>query len=207
MLNLGTLQFGLSVNTQALRAAVSRIQEFGQTVQSVQNAANRGMDTSITSLRRQENAVIRGLENLKTYVDRVNNSKIAPEVKTNLITAAGQAFNNLTKDVAASTKALDATKFDRSVAGFAASMGNLRRQLANTPKIPTDNTSRLMEQARAAEAAAARYADLNRVLAAQSPLSGKSARASASVFSAAFKAEDAMAAVSYTHLRAHETLR
>ena len=50
MLNLGTLQFGLSVNTQALRAAVSRIQEFGQTVQSVQNAANRGMDTSISSL-------------------------------------------------------------------------------------------------------------------------------------------------------------
>lgn len=190
MLNLGTLQFGLAVNTQALDNALTRLESFKRSVTAVQNASNRGSETAIAQLRRQENAVTASLEKVKTFADRVNNLKIAPSVRTDLIERAQRAFAELSKKASDASRPLDATQFDRTISKFRSEIASLGREMRNTPTIPADTTTKLIAQARAAEAAAARYADLNRAM--NQGGSGKSASASASVFSAAFKAEDAL---------------
>lgn len=130
MLNLGTLQFGLAIDTRALRAAQERVNAFGQAVSRAQQAANRGLDTNISAFRKQENAMLRGLEQLKNLTNQISKSNISPELKTDMIARAGRAYNDLTKNIGSATKMADATKFDRSVAAFRSGVGDMKRELS-----------------------------------------------------------------------------
>lgn len=212
MLNLGSLQFGLSINTQALRAAVNRIEEFGKAVEGVQAKANRGADTAIAQLRKQENAVISAASKLTAFTNQISNAKITPQMKTELITQANREFNNLSKTIAETGKIADATKFDRSVAQFSNAISNLKTQMASLPKDDGAGarSTKMIEEARATEKAAAAYMEFNKVLGIGAN-SGKSASASASVFkeqAAAVKAtESALLRQSNAYERIAEKVR
>jgi hypothetical protein len=99
MLNLGTLLFGLGVDTRGLTSALREVERFGRTVQGAQIAANRGFDTSIATLRRQENVLLQGLEKLRSIQERINNSTLSPRVRTDMIDRANAAYAELSRRV------------------------------------------------------------------------------------------------------------
>jgi hypothetical protein len=130
MLNLGTLQFGLAIDTRALTAARSRVEAFGATVAATQRAANRGADTQIAAFRKQENAMLRGLESLKQATTRINKTDLSPQIKTQMIAQAGRMYNDLTKQIGQAGRAVDNTKFDRSVAAYRQGINDLTRSVS-----------------------------------------------------------------------------
>ncbi|MEB3067317.1 hypothetical protein, partial [Parvimonas micra] len=134
MLNLGAIQFSLGINFQGLDSANQRMQAFGRSVQGMQTAANRGFNTTITQMRRQENAVLSALEKVKRFTDQVNNSSLSPQVKLDQINAAHAAFDTLTKRVEGTRKTIDSTKFDRSIAGFNSAFNDLSRTFASAER-------------------------------------------------------------------------
>lgn len=152
MINLGTLQFGLAIDTRALNAAQNRVQEFGRVVTATQQAANRGADTQIAAFRKQENALLSGLEKMKSATQAINKLNVAPQVKSDLITQVGRMYNDLTKQIGQAGKAVDSTKFDRSVASYRQGVNDLIRS-AQTMSATSASASG------AAEAAAIRQAN------------------------------------------------
>ena len=153
MLNLGTLEFVLGVNTRALDAAKSRIQAFGDAVSSVQGKANRGYETNIAQLRKAENAILRAAGRVNTLTAQINKSNLAPNVKLDMITKLNQEFNNLSKSIANAGKTADSTKFDRNIAKFGNSIQSLTNEFgsANTKmselaKVATNNERALQRQ-------------------------------------------------------------
>lgn len=195
MLNLGTLQFSLAIDTRALSAARNRIEAFGNAVSQVQRQANRGLDTNIAAFRKQENAILAGMERLKAATNAISNAKISPQLKTELIEQAGRMFNDLTKNIGQLGNNVDSTKFDRAVASYRSGIADLNRTLQNAPKDSAADAraKKLIEEARNAEKAAASYRDFDRAV--RSVPTGKSAASSASVFKDAFKVEDANNAI------------
>jgi tape measure domain-containing protein len=118
MLNLGTILFGLGVDTRGLDSAMNRVEQFGRTVQGAQTAANRGFDTSIGMLRRQENAILTGLNRLRSMQDAINKTTLSPQVKTEALDRLNAQFDLLSKRVTSAASGLDPTKIDRAVASF-----------------------------------------------------------------------------------------
>lgn len=135
MLNLGTLQFVLGVNTQALGAAANRIQSFGNAVSNVQQRANKGLETNISQMRKAENSVLSAVNKVSALTAKINSMKIAPDVKADAIKELNRELNNLTKGVIKSGKAADNTGIDRSMAKFANATAALNVKLQETAKL------------------------------------------------------------------------
>jgi tape measure domain-containing protein len=118
MLNLGTLLFGLGVDTRGLTSAISEVERFGRTVQGAQTAANRGFNTAITTLRRQENTLLSGLERIRSAQERISNMNLSPTARTNAIDALNKAYAELSQRVTSTAAGLDSTKIDRATTAF-----------------------------------------------------------------------------------------
>jgi tape measure domain-containing protein len=130
-LNLGSIQFSLGMDTRGLDAAVARMEAFGRTVSAVQGSANRGLNTSIEQLRRQENALLAGMEKLATAQDRINRAGIAPEIKSQGLAQANQLFQELSARLTELGKSgLDPTKFDRAMAAYRQGLAQVNRDIA-----------------------------------------------------------------------------
>ena len=161
MLNLGSLEFILGVNTRALDAAVGRVQAFADRVGKAQTAANRGVDNNISQLRKIENTVLKASESLNSLTAKIKGLKIAPEVKTGMIEELNHEFNKLTKGIAAAGKAADNTKIDRHFAKFNNSAAELNRRIRDTAQASREAgaaaTQAANAQATAAKAAAGAY--------------------------------------------------
>jgi len=127
MLNLGTLQFGIGVDTSGLTAAMSRVESFGRTVQGAQTAANRGFATSIATLRRQENTLLQGLEKVRGIQEKINSSSLSPTVKMGMINQLNQAYEQLSRRVTSTAAGLDPTKIDRASQAFGQMANNVNR--------------------------------------------------------------------------------
>ena len=91
MLNLGTLQFFLGVNTRALEAARGRIETFGRSVENAQRAANRGIDTNIAQMRKVENTTLRALASVNKMQEAIVKAKLAPDVRASMLADIGRA--------------------------------------------------------------------------------------------------------------------
>lgn len=130
MLNLGTLQFTLGIDTRALDAAKGRVAQFGNVVAGVQAKANRGLDAQIAPLRRIENTVLKAGEMLNKLTAQIQNSKLTPELKVQQINNANRAFNQLTKNIVSTKNASDATRLDRGFAAYTNTINGASRSVA-----------------------------------------------------------------------------
>lgn len=128
MLNLGQLQFVLGINTRALDDAFKSVEAFAAKVGQVQTRANKGLDTQIGAYRRVENSIVSAGEKLNTFAHKVENSKLTPEVKADLIRKAEQAWSDASQMALNYKKVTDSTNLDRSMAGFKNAMGELGRE-------------------------------------------------------------------------------
>lgn len=186
MLDLGSIQFSLGIDTRGLDAAVARLNSFGAAVTKVQAAANSGIDTNIQALRKQENALLSGLERVKTAVDRINGSTIAPRMKTELIAAVNSEYDSLVTRLAKVKNLVDSTQYDRAMASFKSELNEVDRLFkaiaadqqamtrANNYQAQITNLGRMQQALKEIE---------------NSSITGKSAKSSASAFQGIFDAE------------------
>lgn len=134
MLNLGTLQFFLGVNTRALDAARTRIENFGRGVENAQRAANRGIQNNIGQLRKIENTSLKALESVNKMQRAIASAKVTPNTKTSMLEALGRAYNDLTKGIQATGRTADATKLDRNFASFVNKINQMNASLRETER-------------------------------------------------------------------------
>jgi tape measure domain-containing protein len=157
VLNLGTLRFGLGVDTTGLTAALRSVEAFGRTVQGAQVAANRGFETSIGMLRRQENTLLQGMERIRNMQEQINRSTLAPAIKTDLIRQANDLYGELARRVTSAASGLDPTKIDRASMAFGQAANDLIKGMQGADRAGREvvRTIERQEQAihRAAEAA------------------------------------------------------
>lgn len=132
MLNLGSLQFTLGVNTRALDAARQRIESFGRVVEQTQARANRGAETPINALRRQENTILKSMELLNKLTRQIQSSNLTPQVKLDMITQLNREFNNMSKTMANAAKTGNATAIDRNFAVFKNTVADINSKLTQT---------------------------------------------------------------------------
>lgn len=129
MLNLGSLEFTLGINTQALDSAYKAIQDFGTKVSQVQNMANRGADTQVASYRRIENAILSAGETLNSFLNKIENAKITPDIQAGMIQQAETAYAALVNQATNFKKVNDATNLDRSMAAYRNTLNEANREL------------------------------------------------------------------------------
>jgi tape measure domain-containing protein len=136
VLNLGSLQFGIGVDTSGLAAAIGAVENFGRTVQGAQIAANRGFQTNISTLRQQENALLQGLERIASAQARLGNMR----VDTSFATQLNEAYQQLSRTMTSGAGGLDPTKIDRARASFNGLVDVIMRdaQAANTAAASTE---------------------------------------------------------------------
>lgn len=149
MLNLGTLLFGLGVDMRGLDAAQRRVEAFGRTVQGAQTAANRGFDTSIGALRRQENALLTGLNKLRGLQEQINRTSLAPTIKGDALRQLNQQWELLSKRVTSTAAGLDPTKIDRAVASFNQAASNISATYQNMDRTARTATAAIERQTQA----------------------------------------------------------
>jgi tape measure domain-containing protein len=149
MLNLGTMLFGMGVDTRGLDNAISAVEAFGRTVQGAQTAANRGFATSIDMLRRQENTLLGGLERVASAQARLGNMR----VDTSFVDRLNAAYATLVQRSTSAAAGLDPTKLDRARASFDQAVNSILREAGalNTATAAADkyanSIARAQEQA------------------------------------------------------------
>ncbi len=149
MLNLGSLEFVLGVNTSGLNKAVGALEAFGRVADQTQMRANKGFETNIGTIRKVENALLSYGNRLANLTTRIQSSKLSPDVKLDLIKKANDAYKDLAKNVTNVKKVGDATHIDRNFAATASKLDDIKRsfgglvsaqkasEAANTKSIPT----------------------------------------------------------------------
>lgn len=106
MLNLGQVNFGLGVDTRSLDAAVNRVRAFGNAVET--NA--RGIATNAagieTAFKRQEAAVLRGLNQVLKMNDAIRRTTQGAE-QVALLDRTRNAFVQLESQLARGQRTTD----------------------------------------------------------------------------------------------------
>jgi tape measure domain-containing protein len=131
MLNLGSLEFTLGINTRSLDEAYRRVESFGKAVQLQQTRANNGKETLIGSYRRIENSILSAGEALNNFIHKVEMAKVSPQVKADLIKQAEASYAALTERATEFKKVTDNTNLDRSMAKFKNDLGDVNRSLGH----------------------------------------------------------------------------
>lgn len=151
MLNLGALQWTMGIDTRALDAARNRVESFGRMVKQTQDSANRGFETNIAQVRKQENAVLSSLQAMKNAQDAVMRSNADATTKQKAVEDIGRAYNNLTKAIADTGKTADATKFDRNLSAFNQSIQTTQNNVRNMAQTQKELRAQIDATAAAAE--------------------------------------------------------
>lgn len=130
MLNLGNIVFGLEATTKGLDAALRNVQNFGNRVTDAVKTQKGGIDAATRALIRQESAMVKGLQNVQNLTSRINRTKIAPEVKTDMIDKLNQSYEAFARRMNTRTdRPLNILAFQRASLGFKESVDQVIRSL------------------------------------------------------------------------------
>lgn len=166
MLNLGSLNFTLGVNTQGLAAARTAIEAFGRSASQSQAAANRGLDSQIAKYMKVESAILSAGEKLNSFIHRVENADLAPDVQAGLIRDAEKAFSALSLQMADTKKLSDGLFQQRHLAAYRNELNELSRTLTTTVAAEKElgRGQSTLDKARQAEAQASAQARFTQAL-------------------------------------------
>ncbi len=130
MLSLGSINFGLGVDTASLGRAVRDVQNFGTQVDRVASQTGAGARQVEAALRKQEAAALRALESTRQYTQAVRRMN-GPDT---MIRSSAHAFDLLSQRMTSGR--LSAFQYQRTMEDFNVRMGNLKRTLKDFEPTP-----------------------------------------------------------------------
>ncbi len=126
MLNLGTINFGLGVDTAPLQRATRQVVQFGTQVEAAARATGNGARAAEAALRRQEAAALKALQSTLRMNDAIRKG-VSGGQQTALLNATTRAFSQLSSQMTQGQRTTIA--YQRAMESFEARMGSVQRSL------------------------------------------------------------------------------
>jgi tape measure domain-containing protein len=124
-LNIGSINFGLGVNTRGLTKSLIEIVKFGHAVEQASRRTGKGVKTVAADLRRQEKAALNAVQQILQLQHQLSKANAPPA----MFASSARALRELTQEL---TKGrLTALEYQRALEKFQADLGRSRRELDN----------------------------------------------------------------------------